>query len=127
MTEQEMEQITQVVKDLLHAFHERKYEELSSCVDEMEWTDTNEIGKIMDLNLEAKELDFFDEYGVPCHFHPAYEYHQMHIYEHTDDREILVDYDMTGSGGEMADLVLQLKFQRKESGLHSTFLCIDPA
>lgn len=127
MTEQDIAQITEVVKNLLQTLHERRYEALSSCVDEMEWADTDEIGEIMDLNLEAKELDFFDEYGVPCHFHPAYEYHQMRIYEYTDNRGILVDYDMTGNGGEMADLVLQLKFQRRDSGLYSIFLCIDPA
>lgn len=127
MTEQELGQITKVVKDLLQAFHERRYDALPSCVDKMEWADADEIGEIMDLNLEAKELDFFDEYGAPCHFHPAYEYHQMRIHEYTDNRGILVDYDMTGNGGEIADLVLQLKFQRRDSGLCSTFLCIDPA
>lgn len=126
MTEPEMEQITKVVKDILHALHERKYEDLPSCVDEMEWADIEEIGEIMDLNLEAKELESFDEYGTPCNFHPAYEYHQLHIYEYTDGRGCTVDYDMTGNGGEMADLVLQLMFLRRDGGLRSTFLCIEP-
>lgn len=127
MTEQEVEQITKVVKDILHALHERKYKDLSACVDEMEWNDTEEIGEIMDLNLEAKELDFFDEYGAPCNFHPAYEYHQLHMHEYSDKQGIWADYDITGNGGEMADLVLQLKFLRRDGGLHSIFICIDPS
>ena len=44
MTEQHREQAIQVVKNILHVLHKKRYEDLLSCVDEMEWANTDEIG-----------------------------------------------------------------------------------
>lgn len=127
MTEQHKEQAIQVLKEVLHVFHERRYEDLPACVSEIEreWSDLEMVREVMNGNLEVKELDSFDEYGVPCNFHPQYEYHQLRFYEYADGRGFSLDYEMT-SGGELADLCLQMVFWYKEDGLHSIFACIDP-
>ena len=44
MTEQDREVAIQTVKDILHVLHEKRYEDLSSCVDEMEWDDVEVYG-----------------------------------------------------------------------------------
>ena len=43
MTEKHKQVAVQTIKDILHVLHEKRYEDLPSCVDEMEWVDTEEI------------------------------------------------------------------------------------
>lgn len=76
MTEKDKEIAIQTVKDILHILHEKRYEDLPSCVDEMEWDDTEEIRECIQGTLDMNDFDTFDEYGVPCNFRPQYEYHQ---------------------------------------------------
>ena len=61
MTEQDKEIAIQTVKDILHILHEKRYEDLPSCVDEMEWDDMAEAGQqksdeIEHLSKNKKEL-----------------------------------------------------------------------
>lgn len=77
-------------------------------MDEMEWVDTEEIREYIQGTLDMNGYDVFDEYGVPCNFHPSYEYHhEVEFYERPDGFE--AEYDLT-SGGELVYLRLQLKF-----------------
>ncbi len=124
MTEQHRETAIQTVKDILHVLHEKRYEDLPSCVDEMEWNDTEEIRECIQGTLDMNGFDAFDEYGVPCNFHPSYEYHhKVEFYEHSDGFD--AEYDLT-SGGEMVYLRLQLVFLYREDGLKRIFHTIDP-
>lgn len=75
MTDQDKEIAIQTVKDILHVLHEKRYEDLTSCVDEMEWNDTKVIRECIQGTLDMNGFDTFDEYDVPCNFHPRYEYH----------------------------------------------------
>ena len=43
MTEQHKEQAIEVVRSICRVLHEKRYEDLPSCVDEMEWDNTGEI------------------------------------------------------------------------------------
>ena len=47
MTEQDKEIAIQTIKDILHVLHEKRYADLPSCVDEMDWEDTEEIRECM--------------------------------------------------------------------------------
>ena len=124
MTEQDREVAIQTVKDILHVLHEKRYEDLSSCVDEMEWDDTEVIRECVQGTLDMNGFDAFDEYGVPCNFHPSYEYHhEVEFYERSDDFD--AEYDLT-SGGEMVYLRLQLSFVYMKDGLKRIFCTIDP-
>lgn len=135
MTEQDKEIAIQTVKDILHVLHEKRYEDLPSCVDEMEWDDTEEIREYIQGTLDMNDFDTFDEYGVPCNFHPQYEYcHEVKFYErdgvyYGDSGESVpgfeADYELT-SGGELVDLLLQLKFVYVEGGVKRIFHTIDP-
>ena len=126
MNEQHKEQAIQVVKNILHVLHEKRYEDLPQCVDEMEWSDTAEIRECIQGTLELNDLEAFDEYDVP-RFHPQYEYHQLDFYERGPRDSFEVDYDLTADGGEPADLCLQLGFVPREDGtLKSVFRTIDP-
>lgn len=124
MTEQNKEVALQTVKDILHVLHEKRYEDLPSCVDEMEWEDTEEIRECVQGTLDMNGFDAFDEYGVPCNFHPQYEYHhEVDFYERSDGFD--AEYDLT-SGGELVDLRLQLQFLYINGGLKRIFRTIDP-
>lgn len=104
MTEQDKEIAIQTVKDILHVLHEKRYEDLPSCVDEMEWVDTEEIRECIQGTLDMNGFDAFDEYGVPCNFHPEYEYHhEVEFYKRPEGFE--AEYDLT-SGGELVYLRL---------------------
>lgn len=120
----EMETAIETVKKILHILHEKRYEDLPSCVDEMEWSDTAQIRECIQGTLDINGFDTFDEYGVPCNFHPRYEYHhKVDFYEHSDG--FWAEYDLT-SGGELVNLRLQLKFLYLKDGLKCIFHTIDP-
>lgn len=124
MTEQNKEVALQTVKDILHVLHEKRYEDLPSCVDEMEWEDTEEIRECVQGTLDMNGFDAFDEYGVPCNFHPQYEYHhEVDFYECFDGFD--AEYDLT-SDGELVNLRLQLQFLYIDGGLKRIFRTIDP-
>lgn len=126
MTEQHKEQAIEAVKNICHVLHEKRYEDLPSCVDEMEWDNTDEIRECIQGTLEMNDFDVFDEYGVPCNFKPQYEYHhEVTFFEYKDGSGFAVDYDLT-SGGELVYLTLQLEFLYENGGLKSIFRTIDP-
>ncbi|MDE7476340.1 MAG: hypothetical protein K2M91_00055 [Lachnospiraceae bacterium] len=126
MTEQDREVAIQTVKDILHVLHEKRYEDLPSCVDDMELdVDTEVIRECVQGTLDMNGFDAFDEFGVPCNFHPSYEYHhEVEFYECSHDG-FDAEYDLT-SGGEMVDLRLQLSFLYLKDGLKRIFRTIDP-
>ena len=115
MTEQDKEVAIQTIKDILHTLHEKRYEDLPSCVDEMEWDDTEVIRECIQGTLDINDFDTFDEYGVPCNFHPRY--------ERSDGFD--AEYDLT-SGGELVNLCLQLEFLYLKDGVKRIFRTIDP-
>lgn len=126
MTEQHKERATETVKNILHVLHEKHYGDLPSCVDEMEWEDTEQIQECIQGTLELNDFDAFDEYGVPCNFRPQYEYHhEIMFFEYNDGSGFAADYELT-SGGELTNLVLQLKFLYQDGGLKRVFHTIDP-
>ena len=45
MTEQDKELAIQTIKDILHVLHEKRYEDLPSCVDQMERSEERRVGK----------------------------------------------------------------------------------
>ena len=93
-------------------------------MDEMEWDDAEVIRECIQGTLDMNGFDAFDEYGVPCNFHPRYEYHhEVEFYERPDGFD--AEYDLT-SGGEMVDLRLQLNFLYLKDGLKRIFHTIDP-
>ena len=126
MTEQHRELAIETVKNILHVLHEKRYEDLPSCVDVMEWNDTEEIRECIQGTLEINNFDALDEYGVPCSFQPQYEYHhEVQLYEYSNGSGFAADYELT-SGGELTYLCLQLKFLCRDGGLKRIFHTIDP-
>ena len=55
MTEQHKEQAIEVVKNICHVLHEKRYEDLPSCVDKMEWDDTEVIRECIQGTLEMND------------------------------------------------------------------------
>ena len=122
MTEQDKEIAIQTIKDILHVLHEKRYADLPSCVDEMDWEDTEEIRECIQGTLD---MNGFDEYDVSCNFHPQYEYHhEVEFYEKSPEG-FEAEYELT-SGGELVDLCLQLRFLYSEGKVKRIFHMIDP-
>jgi len=117
MTEQDKEIAIQTIKDILHVLHEKRYADLPSCVDEMDWEDTEEIRECIQGTLDMNGFDAFDEYDVSCNFHPQY-------YEKSPEG-FEAEYELT-SGGELVDLCLQLRFLYSEGKVKRIFHMIDP-
>ena len=115
-----------MVKNICRVLHEKRYEDLPSCVDKMEWDNTEEIRECIQGILEMNDFDVFDEYGVPCSFKPQYEYHhEVMFFEYKDGSGFAVDYELT-SGGDLTYLTLQLEFLYENGGLKCIFRTIDP-
>ncbi len=125
MTEQDKKIAIQTIKDILHVLHEKRYEDLPSCVDEMDWDDTEEIRECIQGTLDMNGFDTFDEYDVPCNFHPQYEYHHEVRFIKKSPEGFEAEYELTSSG-ELVDLCLQLRFLYLEGKVKRIFHTIAP-
>ena len=114
-------QAIRVLKDVLNTLHEERYDDIKNCVDEMQYEDNEYIIEL----IEDRAYDSVDEYGVPCHFNPQYEYSQIELYPYDDGSGFALEYALTTSS-ELMDLVLQLEFIYTDEGLKSIFQAIDP-
>lgn len=119
------EKAIEVITNILAAFHKKEYSKVLEYVDESEIDDLPSLFECIDETLKENGFDAIDEYGVPCNFHPKYEYSQLSIYEYDDHSGFTADYEMT-SNSELIDLTLQLKFLYTNSGFHIIFLNIEP-
>lgn len=120
------EQAISVIKKVLQLIHNEEYKSIVNYVDETEIEDLDLLFHFVQGSLELNGYDSIDEYGVPCNFHPKYEYSQMSFYEYDDNSGFAVDYDLTSSS-ELVDLCLQMKFlYTADGGMRSVFVGIDP-
>ena len=117
----------ETIKNILHLFHEKRFDEVPAAVDQSEIDDLPQfLREYIQGTLDLNNMDTFDEYGAPCNFHPRYEYHQLHFFPYTDGSGFAVDYEMT-SGAELCQLVLQLIFRYQPDGsLRRVFHTVDP-
>lgn len=127
MEEHHKEQAIGIIKNILHAIHEKRYGDIITYVDETETKDIDELFEFVQGTLELNDFDAIDEYGVPCNFHPEYEYSQLNFYEYNNLSGFEVEYAMT-SDSELIDMVLQLKFLYTDDvdRIKSTFITVDP-
>lgn len=127
MKEQHKEQAIGIIKNILHAIHEKRYGDIITYVDETETKDIDELFEFVQGTLELNDFDAIDEYGLPCNFHPEYEYSQLNFYEYNNLSGFEVEYAMT-SDSELVDMVLQLKFLYTDDvdRMKSIFITVDP-
>ena len=126
MTAQIEKQTIMVIEKVLQSIHNKDYQSILNHVDEMEIDDIDSLFQFVQGTLELNGYDSIDEYGVPCDFHPKYEYSQMSFYEYDDNSGVAVDYDLT-SDLELVDMYLQMKFlYTADGGMRSVFVGIDP-
>lgn len=119
------EKAIEVITNILAAFHKKEYAKVLEYVDESAIDDLPSLFECIDETLKENGFDAIDEYGVPCNFHPKYEYSQLSIYEYDDHSGFTADYEMT-SNSELVDLTLQLKFLYTNSGFHIILLNVEP-
>lgn len=120
------EQAISVIEKVLQSIHNEEYKRIVNYVDETEIEDLDSLFHFVRGTLELNGYGSIDEYGVPCNFHPKYEYSQMSFYEYDDNSGFAVDYDLT-SGSELVDMCLQMKFlYTADGGMRSVFVGIDP-
>lgn len=126
LTKENKEEALNVLKSILHALHNKKFESVLSCVHESEIEDLeNYLIEYIQGTLELNDFDVIDEYGVECKFKPEYEYSQLYIDEYNDKSGFFLDYDLT-SNGYLVDLTLKLKFLYTDTGLKNILVNIDP-
>ena len=127
MTELMKRQAIETLKLVLHAFHEKRFADISSIVSESEIENPEKfLTEFMQGTLELNGFDAIDEYGAPCSFRPDYEYSQLSIIEYKNKSGFTLEYEMT-SGSELADMVLQLEFLYTDNGeMKSVFKNTDP-
>ena len=120
------ENAIKVIEKVLWSIHNKEYRSIVNDVDENEIEDMDSFAHFVQGTLELNGYDSIDEYGVPCNFHPKYEYSQMSFYEYDDNSGFAVDYDLTSSS-ELVDMCLQMKFlYTADGGMKSIFVGIDP-
>lgn len=126
LTKAEKEEALNVLKNILHALHNKDFEAIHSYVQESEIDDLeNYLIEFVQDTLELNDFDVIDEYGIECNFKPKYEYSQLNIDEYDDKSGFYLDYDLT-SNGDLVDLTLQLKFLYTDNGLKSILVNIEP-
>lgn len=126
MTAQLEKQAILVIEKVLWSIHNKEYKAIVNHVDETEIGDIDSLFQFVQGTLELNGHDSIDEYGVPCDFHPKYEYSQMSFYEFDDNSGFAVDYDLT-SDSELVDMCLQMKFlYTADGGMRSVFVGVDP-
>lgn len=120
-------QAIETLKSILHAFHEKRFEDILSLVSASEIEKPEEfLTEYMQGTLELNDFDAIDEYGVPCSFQPKYDYSQLEFYENNHNHSFLLEYAMT-SGSDLVDMVLQLEFLYMDNGeIKSIFKNVDP-
>lgn len=125
LTDLEKKKIIEVLKNILLALHEKRYNQVINYVDESKIEDLEDfLSKYIQGTLDVNNYGSIDEYGVECNFHPRYEYAQISIYKY-NNKDFILEYDLT-SDGELIDLVLQLDFIHTKDGLKCIFENIDP-
>lgn len=117
--------VIDVITKVLKAIHNKDYNDISNIVDQSEITDMESLFHCVQKSLEMNGFDCIDEYGIPCNFHPKYEYSQIRFYEFDNHSGFDVEYDLTSSS-ELVDMCLQMKFLYTKSGLKSIFESISP-
>ena len=126
MTPQIEKQAMKVIENVLLSIHNKDYKSILNHVDETEIENVDSLFHFIQGTLELNGYDSIDEYGVPCDFHPKYEYSQINFYEYEDNSGFAVDYDLT-SKSEPVDLCLQMKFSYTgDGGMKSIFMGIEP-
>ena len=126
MTSQIEKQVIKVIEKVLLSIHNKDYKSILNHVDETEIENMDSLFHFVQGTLELNGYDSIDEYGVPCDFHPKYEYSQINFYTYQDNSGFAVDYDLT-SNSELVDLCLQMKFLYVADGsMRSIFKGIDP-
>ncbi len=119
------EKAIEVITQILKVFHKKEYEKLTNFVDASKEDNIASLFECIEATLADNGFDAIDEYGVPCNFHPQYEYSQLSLYEYDNHSGFSVDYDMT-SNSELADLTLQLEFLYTDNGLKTVFIGVEP-
>lgn len=114
-------QAIEVLKHILNALHEERYDDIKNYVDEIQYKDNQYIIEL----IEDRAYDTVDEYGVPCSFDPQYKYSQIEFYPYHDGSGFGLEYDLT-TDSERMYLSLQLEFIYTKEGLKSVFQTIDP-
>ena len=120
------ENAIKVIEKVLRSIHNEESKSIVNYIDETEIEDLDSLFHFVQKTLELNRYGSIDEYGVPCNFHPKYEYSQMNFHEYDDNSGFAVDYDLT-SGSELVDMCLQMKFlYTANGGMKSVFVGIEP-
>lgn len=125
MNDENKKKAIDVLEKVLDAIHRREYQCILDYVDESDVQDIGSLFQFVQETLEMNGYNSLDEYGVPCNFHPAYEYSQLNFYEYNDDSGFALEYDLT-SESELVDLCLKMKYLYSKTGIKSIFMGIDP-
>jgi len=112
---QEAEKLAEpVVKEIVNCISEKRYADIENDAQLADYS-LSEFTELIEGFLEINELPYIDRFGVPCTFHPQYEYHQLICGVYKDGSGFWADYDLTTDGG-LNDLTLQMEFLFTESG-----------
>lgn len=126
LTETNKEEALLVLKNILHALHDKDFKSVQSFVHESEIEGLEDyLLEFVQGTLELNDFTVIDEYGVECTFKPNYEYSQLDIDEYNDKSGFYLEYALT-SNGKLVDLTLQLKFLYTDNGLKNILVTIEP-
>lgn len=125
MNNENKQKAIDIIAKVIGAIHKKEYKCILDYADESEVENMDFLYQFVQGTLKMNGYDSIDEYGVPCNFHPKYEYSQLRFYEYNDNSGFAADYDLT-SESELTDMCLQMKFSYSKTGLKSIFIGIEP-
>lgn len=114
----EEEDVMPTIQAIVDALAQGDLDRIPTLVDDM-GSYTPELLQQMREHI-VEETGGIDVYGVPCTFHPNYEYKQLELYHFTDGSGMACEYALT-LNGDLNDWTLLLRFYYEGDSIRVKF------
>lgn len=102
----------EVLEEVLDALHEKRYKDIWSIVDEIEFEQYEDALETIDLMIDPDEIDRINK-------------ELIEFYEFEDENGFGIDYQLTCCGEYLDDIVLVLNFVYEDGQIKSILRTID--
>lgn len=113
ITDVNKESAIKKLEEVLDAFHEKRYKDVWSIVDEVALEKFEDALECIETMIDPDDIDRLDNEEL------------MEFYEFEDGSGFCIDYPLTCCGDSISDIFLVLDFTYDENGIKSILRTID--
>lgn len=108
-----------IVEHIVDALAQRNYAKISEFINLGNWS-ISDVEECAEGFKSINNLEYFDEFKVPCSFKPRYEYNQLRYYHWDSGDGMTCEYDLT-TNKEINDLTLIIDFTFEKKIMKAIF------